>query len=149
MPSLRERWREERADAKEASKELWHWARHDVQYMNLAKRACNFKKPKVWAYWVATLAGIAAIVLLSHYRDTAVEAFEPHKDSIVNAPVSWLAPIGILIVLSFPPLVSRGTEPRTASSCWAGAQATAAWIELTTVCGDCRADMKSSCWLLD
>lgn len=107
MPSLRERWRNERAEAKAASKELWQWARHDVQYKNLAKRAFNFRKPKVWAYWIAIIVAIALIVLLSHYRDTAVSAFEPHKDSIVNAPASWLAPIGILIVLSFPPLVSR------------------------------------------
>jgi len=115
MPSLRERWRSERTEAKEATKEIWQWARHDVQYKSLAKRALNFKKPKVWAYWIATIIGIALIVLLAHYRDAAVSAFEPHKDAIVNAPASWLAPIGILIVLSFPPLVSRGTEPRTAS----------------------------------
>lgn len=30
--------------------------------------------------------------------------FEPHKQDIIDLPVSWLIPVAILIVISFPPL---------------------------------------------
>lgn len=55
-------------------------------------------------WWLAGAAGIAAVVLLAIYRDTIVEKFEPHKEDIVKLPVSWLIPVAILVILSFPPL---------------------------------------------
>lgn len=58
--------------------------------------------PTVW--WFFTIILIVAVALLAVYRDTIVEKFEPHKDAIVNFPASWIFPIIILVVLSFPPL---------------------------------------------
>lgn len=30
--------------------------------------------------------------------------FEPHRDDIVSTPASWVVPIAVLFILSFPPL---------------------------------------------
>ncbi|GAA5822389.1 hypothetical protein JCM10212_006828, partial [Sporobolomyces blumeae] len=55
-------------------------------------------------WWIVTILACVALALVAYYRDTIVEKFEPHKESIVNFPVSWLYPVLILIILSFPPL---------------------------------------------
>lgn len=58
--------------------------------------------PAVW--WVVGIICVVAIALLAIFRDQIVEKFDPHKDAIVKFPASWVIPIVILIVLSFPPL---------------------------------------------
>ncbi|BGP08837.1 hypothetical protein JCM10049v2_004688 [Rhodotorula toruloides] len=92
--------REEWAEAKEAGSEIVRF----VRTHNWKQTARNSVKRKYWLWWLAGAAGIAAVVLLAIYRDTIVEKFEPHKEDIVKLPVSWLIPVAILVILSFPPL---------------------------------------------
>ncbi|KAK4700727.1 hypothetical protein P7C70_g5514, partial [Phenoliferia sp. Uapishka_3] len=54
--------------------------------------------------WLLVVLLIVAVILLSVFRDNIVDAIEPHKTAIVNTPATWLIPIAILILLSFPPL---------------------------------------------
>lgn len=92
--------RQEWADAKEAAREIWRFVRtHDWK-----KTARSSVRRKYWLWWFFTIILIVAVALLAVYRDTIVEKFEPHKDAIVNFPASWIFPIIILVVLSFPPL---------------------------------------------
>lgn len=55
------------------------------------------------------------VILLAIFKDKIAAFFEPHKAAIVNLPGSWAIPIGVLIILSFPPLVSS-PFPRVKSS---------------------------------
>ncbi|GAA6002969.1 hypothetical protein JCM10207_001924 [Rhodosporidiobolus poonsookiae] len=88
------------AEAKEAGREIWHFCRnHDWK-----KTARTSVKRKYWVWWFFAIVLAVAVALLSIYRDTIVEKFEPHKDQIIDFPASWVFPILILIILSFPPL---------------------------------------------
>lgn len=49
--------------------------------------------------WLACIIVVVLVGLVAFYRDKIVKLFEPHKEQIVDAPVSWLAPIGILILI--------------------------------------------------
>ncbi|GAA5854030.1 hypothetical protein JCM8547_008199 [Rhodosporidiobolus lusitaniae] len=97
---LRAWWRNERAEAKEAWHEIWQFCKtHDWK-----KTTKTAFRPKYWIWWILGIALCVAIGFLAHYRDAIVEKFEPHKDTIVDFPVSWIYPIIILVILSFPPL---------------------------------------------
>ncbi|GAA6032657.1 hypothetical protein JCM8097_004865 [Rhodosporidiobolus ruineniae] len=97
---LRSWWRTEWQEAKDAGREIWSFAReHDWK-----KSARNSVRRKYWVWWIAAVVAAVCIALIAYYRDTIVEKFEPHKDQIVNFPASWVFPIIILVILSFPPL---------------------------------------------
>ncbi|GAA5873016.1 hypothetical protein JCM16303_006915 [Sporobolomyces ruberrimus] len=93
-------FRNEWWEAKEAAKEIKHF----VKTHNWKKSARNSVRRKYWIWWLVTILGCVAVGLIAYYRDTIVEKFEPHKDDIVNFPVSYIYPVLILIILSFPPL---------------------------------------------
>ncbi|KAL8280864.1 hypothetical protein RQP46_006868 [Phenoliferia psychrophenolica] len=84
--------RNECHEAKEAGKELWSWARHK-DWKATAKG--SFRR-KYWLRWILIIILVVLVGLVSFYRDKIVNLFEPHKSAIVNAPASWLAPVGIL-----------------------------------------------------
>lgn len=93
-------FRHEWWEAKEAGNEIKQFVKtHDWK-----KSAKNSVRRKYWLWWIAAIAGCVAIGLIAYYRDTIVEKFEPHKEDIVNFPVSYIYPVLILIILSFPPL---------------------------------------------
>ncbi|GAA5971024.1 hypothetical protein JCM11641_004114 [Rhodosporidiobolus odoratus] len=87
-------------EAKDAGKEIWHF----VRTHNWKTSAKNSFKRKYWVWWIVGIILCVAVGLISYYRDTIVEKFEPHKDDIVNLPASWVIPIAVLVILSFPPL---------------------------------------------
>ncbi|GAA6007362.1 hypothetical protein JCM11491_003104 [Sporobolomyces phaffii] len=93
---LRNEWWE----AREAAKEIKHF----VKTHNWKKSARNSVRRKYWVWWIVTILGCVALGLIAYYRDTIVRKFEPHKSSIVDFPVSYIYPVLILIILSFPPL---------------------------------------------
>ncbi|BGP16931.1 hypothetical protein JCM10213_007376 [Rhodosporidiobolus nylandii] len=97
---LRSWARNEWHEAKDAGKEIWHF----VRTHNWKKTAKNSFKRKYWLWWIVGILACVAIGLISFYRDTIVAKFEPHKDAIVNFPASWVIPIAVLVILSFPPL---------------------------------------------
>ncbi|GAA5936501.1 TVP38/TMEM64 family protein [Sporobolomyces koalae] len=93
-------FRQECHEAKEAWREIVHFTKtHDWK-----KSARNSCRRKYWIWWFVTILGCVAIGLIAHYRDTIVRKFEPHKEDIVNFPVSYIYPVLVLIILSFPPL---------------------------------------------
>ncbi|GAA5863959.1 hypothetical protein JCM3774_004433 [Rhodotorula dairenensis] len=92
--------RREWTDAKEAAREIWHF----VRTHNWKRSARASLKRKYWIWWIVGIVCCVAIALLAIFRDQIVEKFEPHKDAIVKFPASWVIPIVVLIVLSFPPL---------------------------------------------
>ncbi|KAI5477923.1 SNARE associated Golgi protein [Pseudohyphozyma bogoriensis] len=92
------------AEAREANRELVQWAKKK-DWKQSAKNLFQWKYAGYWA--LVIIIGIATL-LLSIFHDRIVKAFEPHKEAIVHAPVSWLAPAGLLVILSFPPLFGHG-----------------------------------------
>lgn len=56
--------------------------------------------------WLVAVIAVALIALLSIFRDKIVALFEPYKAQIVDLPASWLIPVGIIVLISFPPLAS-------------------------------------------
>ncbi|GAA6049735.1 hypothetical protein JCM3770_004433 [Rhodotorula araucariae] len=97
---LRSWSRNEWIEAKEAAHEIWHFLRTH----NWRKSARDSVRRKYWVWWIVGIVLTAAIVLLSIYRDTIIKKFEPHKQDIVDLPASWVIPVAVLIILSFPPL---------------------------------------------
>ncbi|GAA5897928.1 VTT domain-containing protein [Sporobolomyces salmoneus] len=93
-------FRNEWWEAKEAAREIKHF----VKTHNWKRSAKNSVRRKYWLWWVVCILGCVAVGLIAYYRDTIVEKFEPHKDDIINFPVSYIYPTLILIILSFPPL---------------------------------------------
>ncbi|GAA5909017.1 hypothetical protein JCM5296_002111 [Sporobolomyces johnsonii] len=92
--------RNEWSEAKEAAKEIWHFVRtHD--WKKSAKK--SFAR-KYWAWWIIGIILTVALVFVAIYRDQIVAKFEPHKAAITGLPASWVIPIAILVLLSFPPL---------------------------------------------
>ncbi|CEQ43223.1 SPOSA6832_05133 [Sporobolomyces salmonicolor] len=92
--------RNEWSEAKEAAKEIWEFVRRN-NWKQSAKK--SFAR-KYWAWWITCIILIVALVFVAIYRDQIVAKFEPHKAAITNLPASWVIPIAILILLSFPPL---------------------------------------------
>ncbi|GAA5826545.1 hypothetical protein JCM11251_002419 [Rhodosporidiobolus azoricus] len=89
-------WRE----CKDAAREIWGFCKtHDWK----ATTKKSFKR-KYWIWWILAVVLIVAVALIAWYRDDIVRKFEPHKDKIVNFPASWVIPIVVLVILSFPPL---------------------------------------------
>ncbi|GAA5891633.1 hypothetical protein JCM6882_006151 [Rhodosporidiobolus microsporus] len=87
-------------EAKDAAKEIWGFCRtHD--WKKTTKK--SFQK-KYWIWWILAVVLIVAVALIAWYRDDIVRKFEPHKDKIVEFPASWVIPIVVLVILSFPPL---------------------------------------------
>ncbi|BGP40758.1 hypothetical protein JCM10449v2_004723 [Rhodotorula kratochvilovae] len=97
---LRSWSRNEWSEAKEAAREIWRFLRTH----NWRKSARASVRSEYWVWWIVGIILTVAIVLLSIYRDTIIEKFEPHKQDIVDLPASWLIPVAILIIISFPPL---------------------------------------------
>ncbi|GAA5987927.1 hypothetical protein JCM10908_007273 [Rhodotorula pacifica] len=92
--------RREWTDAKEAAREIWHFTRtHDWK-----RSARSSFKRKYWLWWFVGIILVVAVVLLAIFRDKIVDKFEPHKEAIVKFPASWVIPIVVLVILSFPPL---------------------------------------------
>ncbi|GAA5953017.1 hypothetical protein JCM3765_003033 [Sporobolomyces pararoseus] len=93
-------FRNEWWEAKEAGREIKQFVKtHDWK-----KSARNSLRRKYWLWWIVTILACVAVGLIAYYRDTIVEKFEPHKEDIVNFPVSYIYPVLVLIILSFPPL---------------------------------------------
>ncbi|GAA5964087.1 hypothetical protein JCM8115_005335 [Rhodotorula mucilaginosa] len=92
--------RNEWSDAKEAAREIWQF----VRTHNWKQSARSSLQRKYWIWWVVGIICVVAVALLAIFRDQIVEKFDPHKDAIVKFPASWVIPIVVLIVLSFPPL---------------------------------------------
>ncbi|KAL8286667.1 hypothetical protein RQP46_004195 [Phenoliferia psychrophenolica] len=70
----------------------------------IKERVRSWFQLKYWWRWLLVILITVAVILLSVFRDKIVDAIEPHKAAILNFPASWVFPILILVVLSFPPL---------------------------------------------
>ncbi|ORY58007.1 snare associated Golgi protein-domain-containing protein [Leucosporidium creatinivorum] len=96
VQSIKNEWYE----AKEAGKELWHFTKtHDWK-----RSARQSVQRKYWLWWIVGIILTGCLVAISIYRDTIVEKFEPHKDTITSYKWSWVVPVVVLFILSFPPL---------------------------------------------
>ncbi|GAA5900217.1 hypothetical protein JCM8208_002053 [Rhodotorula glutinis] len=95
--------RNEWTEAKEAGREIVTFLRHH----NWKKSARESVRRKYWVWWLVGAIVTAAVVLLSIYRDTIIEKFEPHKQDIRDLPASWVIPIAVLVILSVPPLAGH------------------------------------------
>ncbi|KPV77609.1 uncharacterized protein RHOBADRAFT_51442 [Rhodotorula graminis WP1] len=95
--------RNEWTEAKEAGREIVTFLRDH----NWKKSAREIVRRKYWVWWLVGAIVTAAVVLLSIYRDTIIEKFEPHKQDIRDLPASWVIPIAVLVILSVPPLAGH------------------------------------------
>jgi hypothetical protein len=70
----------------------------------------KFKSKDYWLTKEGLITGIvivivlAAVILLTAFQDKIVKALSPSMKWLHDQPWGWLVPVGILIVLSFPPL---------------------------------------------
>ncbi|KAH8922294.1 hypothetical protein BT69DRAFT_1180359, partial [Atractiella rhizophila] len=54
--------------------------------------------------WLGLLVIVAASLVLDHYKDQVVGGLRPVGEKLRDIPGGWAIPIGIIFVLSFPPL---------------------------------------------
>lgn len=94
MGKVRNEWEE----AKEAGREIKRF----VRTHNWKKSFRDSLRPRNWFYWIGGIVIAVAVGLLSYYHNTIVDKFQPHRQQILDFPVSWLYPAIILIILSFP-----------------------------------------------
>jgi heme/copper-type cytochrome/quinol oxidase subunit 2 len=102
MGSFLDAVRAEGREASDAAGELWQGAKNHDWKSSSKKR---FQR-KHWGWWLGAVVVLVLVVLLAIYRDTIVSKFEPHKDAITGKTWTWVVPIVLLIIISFPPLVS-------------------------------------------
>lgn len=63
---------------------------------------------KEWIWWYLALAVLATLTaLMTIYHEEIVAWLEPAADWMYAIPFGWLIPIGVTIVLSFPPLFGQ------------------------------------------
>ncbi|KAJ7578304.1 hypothetical protein C8J56DRAFT_869233 [Mycena floridula] len=69
------------------------------------KRSWSFWIRREWAvYYVIGALVIASSILITVFHQQIVDALKPFTNWMKNTTGAWLVPIGILFVLSFPPL---------------------------------------------
>ncbi|KAH9847614.1 snare associated Golgi protein-domain-containing protein [Lenzites betulinus] len=61
------------------------------------------RKDWIW-YYVAFAISLAGVILFTVYHKQIVDWLKPAADWMHNLPFGWLIPIGVLFVISFPPL---------------------------------------------
>ncbi|KII84780.1 hypothetical protein PLICRDRAFT_146272 [Plicaturopsis crispa FD-325 SS-3] len=109
------------SEAEELAKpSLFHWR----TYANW-----RFWIRKEWAwYYVILVIIMTATALISIYHDQIVEALKPATNWMHNLPFGWLIPIGILFVISFPPLFGHEIVAILCGLVWG------LWIGFAIVC---------------
>ncbi|KAH9925871.1 snare associated Golgi protein-domain-containing protein [Epithele typhae] len=70
------------------------------QYLN----AEWLKEPRNLFTAVVTLVLIGAVIAFVALQSTIINAMKPATNWLLNTPGAWTVPIGIMIILSFPPL---------------------------------------------
>ncbi|KAM0755534.1 hypothetical protein T439DRAFT_320226 [Meredithblackwellia eburnea MCA 4105] len=91
---------EEVKETKVAVLEIWRWARrHDWKQ---TAKTC-FRR-KYWGWWFALALTTALSAVLSSYHHQIITAIAPYKHSIREAKWSWIVPVVVLVIVSFPPL---------------------------------------------
>lgn len=102
MSSILGAVRAEGREASAAAGEIWRGAKnHDWKRTSKTR-----PQKKHWGWWLGAVVVLVLVILLAIYRDTIVAKFEPHKDAITSKSWTWVVPVVLLIIISFPPLVS-------------------------------------------
>ncbi|GAA5826578.1 hypothetical protein JCM5353_008914 [Sporobolomyces roseus] len=101
MTSQRSRnwWQEN----KEAVSDLVHIIR-DTGWKGILKKSLQ-RKYIIW--WLLAILTVAGGILLAIFRDTIVEKITPQREAIVKLPFSWMLPIVLIVLFSFPPFTGR------------------------------------------
>ncbi|KAG8903217.1 Tlg2-vesicle protein, partial [Tulasnella sp. 408] len=74
-----------------------------IDFKKLMKWSTWFKRKYLW-YWVAAILCTVVVALVSIYHKQIVDALTPASQYLRTLPGGWSIPIGVMFVLSFPPL---------------------------------------------
>ncbi|GAA6063563.1 hypothetical protein JCM10212_004494 [Sporobolomyces blumeae] len=59
-------------------------------------------------WWLVIVLTVVATALLAYFEDPIIDFTSPKRQAIIETPFSWVFPLLILVLLSFPPLGGRG-----------------------------------------
>jgi len=101
-------WTKLKAEGKEA-REAWVEIRafRRARMREIKEKGAGFFFKTYWKLLLITFAIIVIVVLMAYWHDPIVEAFEPHRQAIVDYPGSWAVPIAVLVILSIPPMLGH------------------------------------------
>ncbi|KAF7789749.1 hypothetical protein EIP86_000695 [Pleurotus ostreatoroseus] len=74
-----------------------------VDWQAMKKRSYWFRREWLWYYVIITIVSVGTI-LFTVYHKQIVQWIQPTANKVHDLPAGWLIPIGILFVISFPPL---------------------------------------------
>ncbi|KZV71190.1 hypothetical protein PENSPDRAFT_412610 [Peniophora sp. CONT] len=59
---------------------------------------------KYWSYWIIGIIALGVTIAFIVLHRRISNALEPFAQKLKDLPAGWLIPVGLLIILSFPPL---------------------------------------------
>lgn len=84
-------------------REIWAWARAH----NWKASARGMFRLKHWSRWLGLLTIITVAVLFAVFQNKIADYFERHINAIDFFPGSFVFPILLLMILSFPPMIGQ------------------------------------------